>query len=369
MSGSRNGLRLLVAAGGTGGHLYPALAVARELQRRDSESEVIFAGTRRGLERKVVPHAGYPLEILRVEPLRGGSLLRKLKGLLQIGPAMIESSRLLKRVRPHVVMGVGGYVSGPLLAVAAVSGVPTLILEPNAEPGLTNRWLSSLVDAAALAWEETGRFFRGKGFVSGNPVREEITLVDSRPPGETMHVLLFGGSQGSLALNRAMVEALPHLRSHRDRLRITHQTGEAGLEWVRTAYQEEGWTARVEAYLDAMAKEYGDCDLVVSRAGATTCAELAAAGRGAVLVPLPLAGGHQRANAEAMERAGAARMVLQEELTGENLAHAMIDLLEDRASRQRMAEAAKTLARPGAAGVIVDRLVELARKNTREEAA
>ena len=256
-----------MAAGGTGGHLYPALAVARELKQRDAESEVIFAGTRRGLEGKVVPQAGYALEILNVDPLRGGSLFRKLKGLLQIGPAMFESLRLLRRVHPHVVMGVGGYVSGPLLAVAAVSGVPTLILEPNAEPGLTNRWLSPWVDAAALAWDETGRFFRGKGFVSGNPVREEITRVGSRPPGEVMHLLIFGGSQGSLALNRAMIEALPHIRSHRDLLRITHQTGEAGLAWVRTAYQEEGWTARVEAYLDAMAKEYGDCDLVVSRAG------------------------------------------------------------------------------------------------------
>ena len=369
MSSSRNGLRLLVAAGGTGGHLYPALAVARELKQRDAESEVIFAGTRRGLEGKVVPQAGYALEILNVDPLRGGSLFRKLKGLLQIGPAMFESLRLLRRVHPHVVMGVGGYVSGPLLAVAAVSGVPTLILEPNAEPGLTNRWLSPWVDAAALAWDETGRFFRGKGFVSGNPVREEITRVGSRPPGEVMHLLIFGGSQGSLALNRAMIEALPHIRSHRDLLRITHQTGEAGLAWVRTAYQEEGWTARVEAYLDAMAKEYGDCDLVVSRAGATTCAELAAAGRGAILVPLPLAGDHQRANAEAMARAGAARMVLQEGLTGESLAHAILDLLEDRAGRQRMAEAAKKLARPEAAGVIVDRLVELAHEGTREEAA
>ena len=358
-----------MAAGGTGGHLYPALAVARELKQRDAESEVIFAGTRRGLEGKVVPQAGYPLEILRVDPLRGGSLFRQLKGLLQIGPAMLESSRLLRRIRPHVVMGVGGYVSGPLLAVAAVSGVPTLILEPNAEPGLTNRWLSPWVDAAALAWEETGRVFRGKGFVSGNPVREEITRVESRPPCETMHVLVFGGSQGSLALSRAMVEALPHLRSHRDRLRITHQTGEAGLEWVRTAYQEEGWPARVEAYFDTMANEYGDCDLVVSRAGATTCAELAVAGRGAVLVPLPLAGDHQRANAEAMVRAGAARMVLQEVLTGENLACTLIDLLEDQTGRQRMAEAAKTLARPGAAGVIVDRLVELVDKNSRKEAA
>jgi UDP-N-acetylglucosamine--N-acetylmuramyl-(pentapeptide) pyrophosphoryl-undecaprenol N-acetylglucosamine transferase len=366
LSERRNGLRLLVAAGGTGGHLYPALAVARVLKQRESESQVIFVGTRRGLERKIVPRAGFALEILKVEPLRGGSLLRKVKGFLRIGPAMIESSRLLKRVRPDVVMGVGGYASGPLLAVAAVSGVPTLILEPNAEPGLTNRWLSSLVDSAALAWEETGRYFGKKGFVSGNPVREEIARVGSRPANDEIQLLVFGGSQGSHALNRAMVDALAHLQPYRDRVQITHQTGEAELESVRVAYEKEDFPARVEAYLEAMGEEYEECDLVVSRAGATTCAELAAAGRGALLVPLPLAGGHQRANAEAMERAGAAKMIPQEELTGGRLAQVVIDLLQDPAGRQRMAEAAKAMARPGAAGAIVDRLLEL---GAREEAA
>ena len=369
MAEGANGLRLLVAAGGTGGHLYPALAVVRELKSRAPEAEVTFVGTRRGLEGKIVPGAGFPLEIVRVEPLRGGSFLRKVKGVLQLVPSMLESSRLLKRCRPNVVMGVGGYVAGPLLAVAAFSRVPTLILEPNSVPGLTNRWLSSLVDAAALGWEETVRYFRRNGFVTGNPVREEITRVAPRSATDTIQLLVFGGSQGSHVLNRAMVDALSRLDSYRDRLRITHQTGESELESVRAGYQKEGFPARIEPYLDDMAKEYEACDLVVSRAGATTCAELAAAGRGAVLVPLPLAGGHQRHNAEAMARAGAARMIPQQDLSGERLARAVIDLLEDPGRRTEMAQAARTLARPEAARAIVDRLLQLGQTKLSEEMA
>jgi len=364
-----NGLRVLVAAGGTGGHLYPAVAVAREIKNRHPEAEVIFVGTRRGLEKRLVPDAGFPLELVRVEPLRGGSFLRKVKGVLQLFPAMIESSRLLKRTRPHVVMGVGGYVAGPLLAVAALSRIPTLILEPNAVPGLTNRWLSALVDAAALGWEETIRYFRKNGFVTGNPVREEVARVTPRPETDTMQLLVFGGSQGSHVLNRAVVDALPRLTSYRDRLQITHQTGKSELDWVRVAYKKEGFAARIEPYLEDMASEYQSCDLVVSRAGATTCAELAAAGRGAVLVPLPLAGGHQRHNAEAMERAGAAQVIAQTELSGERLAQTVIDLLGDPERRKGMAQAARAIARPEAARAIVDRLDQLVQSPLGEEAA
>jgi len=364
-----NGLRLLVAAGGSGGHLYPALAVVRELKGREPEAEVIFVGTRRGLEQSLVPEAGFSLELVQVEPLRGGSLFRKAKGVWQLFPAMFESSRLLKRTHPHVVMGVGGYVAGPLLAVAAATGVPTLILEPNAVPGLTNRWLAPWVDAAALGWDETVRYFRRNGFVTGNPVREEITRVAPRPATDTMQILVVGGSQGSHVLNRAIVDALPHLATHRNRLGITHQTGQAELEWVRVGYQKNGFPARIEPYFRDMAKEYGACDLVVSRAGATTCAELAAAGRAAVLVPLPLAGGHQRQNAEATARAGAAWMIPQQELSGEHLAQTLIDLLEDPERRKEMAEAARTLARPQAARAIVDRLLQLGRAERSEKIA
>jgi UDP-N-acetylglucosamine--N-acetylmuramyl-(pentapeptide) pyrophosphoryl-undecaprenol N-acetylglucosamine transferase len=238
--------------------------------------------------------------------------------------------------------------------------VPTLILEPNATPGLANRWLSPFVDAAALAWEETKTFFGPKSFVSGNPVREVITRVPPRPVGADLSLLVFGGSQGSRILNRAVVAALPQLTAVKDRLKVTHQTGEADLESVRSAYRQSGFRARVEPYLDAMEKEYADCDLVICRAGATTCAELAAAGRASLLVPLALAGGHQRDNAEMMVREGAARMLEEETLTGESLARTILELLDAPERRQSMAECARRLARPDAAKIIVERILQLA---------
>jgi UDP-N-acetylglucosamine--N-acetylmuramyl-(pentapeptide) pyrophosphoryl-undecaprenol N-acetylglucosamine transferase len=257
-------------------------------------------------------------------------------------------------------MGVGGYVSGPLLAVAGISGVPTLVLEPNATPGLANRWLIPFVDAAALAWEETKKFFGPKSFVSGNPVREAITRVPPRPAGADLQLLVFGGSQGSRVLNQAMVAALPHLEPMKDHLEVTHQTGEAELESVRAAYQQGGFSARVEPYLEEMEREYTGCDLVVSRAGATTCAELAAAGRPSILVPLPLAGGHQRDNAEMMVRAGAARLLAEEALSGESLARTILELQDEPERRQSMAKSARALARPEAARIIAERLLGLA---------
>jgi UDP-N-acetylglucosamine--N-acetylmuramyl-(pentapeptide) pyrophosphoryl-undecaprenol N-acetylglucosamine transferase len=351
---------MLVAAGGTGGHLYPALAVARTLKEREPEAEVIFSGTRRGLEGRIVPAAGFPLELVRVEPLRGGTVFRKLRGVLSLPAALLDAYRLLKRTRPRVVMGVGGYVSGPLLAVAGLWGVPTLILEPNATPGLANRWLAPFVDAAALSWEETRRYFGSKGFVSGNPVREEIARVPQRRPDRNLRILVFGGSQGSRVLNQGMVAGLPHLVAVRERLQITHQTGDRELESVRAAYHRAGFPARIEPYLEAMDREYAECDLVISRAGATTCAEITAVGRPSILIPLPLAGGHQQDNAEMMVREGAAKMLLQRELTGERLAQTILELLEEPDTRRAMADRARSLARPEATRIIVDRILELA---------
>lgn len=353
-------LRVLVAAGGTGGHLYPALAVVRELESERSDTEAIFVGTRRGLERRLVAEAGYSLELLRVEPLRGGSPLRKLKSLIALFLGVLDARRMLRRLRPHVVLGIGGYVSGPLLAMAALGGFPTLILEPNAVPGLANRWLARWVDDVALAWEETRSHFRGKGFVAGNPVRREIAAVPPELPDTGLRLLVFGGSQGAHALNVAMAEALPHLHGVRARLSVVHQTGMADLESTRAAYRRAGMPAKVETYLDEMAREYAASNLVLCRAGATSCAELAASGRPALLVPLPLAGGHQRHNAEMMERAGAARVIPQGELEGEMLARILVRLIEAPGDLRQMGERARALARPHAAGVIARRLLALA---------
>jgi UDP-N-acetylglucosamine--N-acetylmuramyl-(pentapeptide) pyrophosphoryl-undecaprenol N-acetylglucosamine transferase len=257
-------------------------------------------------------------------------------------------------------MGVGGYVSGPIMAVAGTLRVPTLLLEPNATPGLANRWLAPFIDAAALAWEDTRRFFKKKGFVSGNPVRDDIARVGVRAVDNKLRVLVFGGSQGSHVLNQAMLAALPHLERYRERLEILHQTGEGELESVRAGYRQTGIAARVEPYLAKMSEAYAESDLVVSRAGATTCAELAAAGRPSVLVPLPIAGGHQKDNAEMMERAGAALTLDEEALTGEHLAQVLTDLMKAPDERKRMAERARALARPEASRIISERLLELA---------
>lgn len=358
------GPRLLVAAGGTGGHVYPGLAVAEELRRRRPDAGITFAGTRRGQEEHLASRAGFPVEMIRVEPLRGGSTARRLAAAALLPRALLDAHRLLARVRPDVVMGIGGYLSGPLLVAAWWRNVPTLLLEPNVIPGLANRWLAPFVDAAAVAWRDTADFYGSRAFVSGNPVRPEIVRVPPRDPGPEMSVLLFGGSQGSRALNRAMIDALPRLETAGDRLRVVHQTGEADLEEVREAYRDRPREARLEAavepYLHDMAGAYAACDLVVGRAGAATCAELTVVGRPGILVPLPAAGGHQAHNAATLARAGAAVSLPQEELDGERLAAEILALLDDPCRRARMIAAARRLARPDAASTIATRLLDLA---------
>lgn len=357
------GVRLLLAAGGTGGHLYPALAVAEAFRSLVEGAEVIFVGTERGLETRIVPREGFALELVRAAPLRGGSLARKLSGVYGVLVGLVDSKRLLRRVAPDVVMGVGGYVSGAVMLVAALKRIPTLILEPNAEPGLANRWLGPFVDVAACAWEGTTKRFGDKGVVTGNPVRRQIANVPplGRQTAEKMRVLVFGGSQGSTVLNLAVTGALAHLSDVASKLEWTHQTGPRDLETVREAYVRYGVRARVEPYIEEMHRAYADADLVLSRAGATTCAELACAGRPSLLVPLALAGGHQEQNAEMMARKGAARFLRESDLAPERLASELRDLLEAPLERERMAERARSLARPDAAEAVARRLLSLSR--------
>ncbi len=372
--------RLLIAAGGTGGHIYPGLAVAREFATRHADAEISFVGTERGLEGRIIGDAGFEVHMLRAEPLRGGSLLRKAKAMFALFPALSDARRLLEKVQPHAVVGVGGYISGPLLLQAARQGIPTLILEPNYDPGLANKWLARFVDRAAVAWEDTAQHFRGKAFVSGNPIRPEIAAVpdvepaapipgpagDDPSPGEatagrstraTINVLLFGGSQGSRALNDAMIAALPQLPN--GAVEITHQTGPNDLDRVRTAYAQSNIPARIEPYLPSMGEEYARCHIVVCRAGATTCAELAAAGRGAILVPLELAGGHQRHNAEALQREGAAIIIEEANLDGPTLAATLTELAKNPDRYVQMGAQARQNAKPNAAAKIVDELEKL----------
>jgi UDP-N-acetylglucosamine--N-acetylmuramyl-(pentapeptide) pyrophosphoryl-undecaprenol N-acetylglucosamine transferase len=277
--------------------------------------------------------------------------------------------RLLKRLAPRVVMGVGAYVSGTLVLAAALKRIPTLILEPNAEPGFANRWLAPFVDEAACAWAETTRYFGKKGYLTGNPVRREIAAVEPLGPqsADRMRILVFGGSQGSAALNRTVTGALPFLASKLDRLEWIHQTGPREQASVSEAYSTHSVPgARVVPYIDAMNEAYEASDLIIARAGATTCAELACAGRAALLVPLPIAGGHQEKNAEMMASAGAARFLRERDLSPESLAREIASLLDAPEERVRMAARARALARPDAADRVARRLLRLARM---EEAA
>jgi UDP-N-acetylglucosamine--N-acetylmuramyl-(pentapeptide) pyrophosphoryl-undecaprenol N-acetylglucosamine transferase len=354
-------LRIVIAGGGTGGHLFPGIAVARELKRRRPETVVTFAGTARGLESKVVPREGFELDILRSAGLKGMSLGSLVRGVSLLPMSAVDAWNILSQRRPQLVIGVGGYSSGPVVMLATLRRIPTLLLEQNAVPGFTNRVLAPFVSAAAVTFESTSAYFGRRAIVTGNPVRPEF--FDPAPAERSdgpPRILIFGGSQGAHAINVAMVEAAPRLAAHAGRLAITHQTGERDLERVRTGYQRAGLEARVEPFLFAMDREMKSADLVICRSGATTLAELTASGRPSLLVPLPTAADdHQRKNAQMLVTAGAADVLDQKEMTGAVLAEHIIALAGDAARRQSMSDAARRLARPNAARAIVDKAVDL----------
>jgi len=358
-------LRVVIAGGGTGGHLYPGIAVARELLTRRADAQISFAGTSKGIEARVVPREGFPLDVIRSGGLKGKSIADRARGASLLPASLIDAWRLVSARRPDLVIGVGGYSSGPVVLTAALRRIPTMLLEQNAVPGLTNRLLARVVNAAAVTFDTTTTFFGSKAFVSGNPVRPEFLGGPQRESAlddqaTVARVLVFGGSQGAHAINVAMVEAAAELAASSAHLRVTHQTGERDVEMVRAAYRTAGLQADVEAFLYDMGRQLGSADVIVCRAGATTLAEITAAGRAAILIPLPTAtDDHQRKNAEALAAASAAEVLFQRDLTGAALAERILALASDRARRERMAQAARALARPDAARVIVDRALQL----------
>ena len=352
---------MLIAGGGTGGHLYPGIAVARELIAR-AGARVTFVGTAAGLESRVLPREGFDLDVIRSAGLKGKSPTALARGVGLLPLSAVDAWRVLSRRRPDVAVGVGGYSSGPVVLLAALRGVPTLLMEQNATPGLANRMLAPVVAAAAVTYGESVRYFGPKAFVSGNPVRRDFF---AREPSrrsvasDVTRLLVFGGSQGAHAINVAMVEAARALGAVRPRIVITHQTGERDLELVREGYRRAGVEARVEAFLFAMDHEMVSADIAVCRSGATTLAELTAAGLPAILVPLPSAtDDHQHRNAVVLARKGAAEIVDQRNLGA--LASRVEALGGDPERRRRMAEAGLGLARPDAAAVIAARVLELA---------
>ena len=364
------GLRVVIAGGGTGGHLYPGIAIARELEARRPGSTITFAGTARGIETAVVPREGFQLDLLRIAGLKGHSPLAAIRGLALLPLSFADAWRIVSRRRPEVVIGVGGYASGPVVLLAALRRIPTLVAEQNAVPGMTNRLLGRVVSAAAVTFESTVSFFGRRGFVAGNPVRPEFftrRLEEGRhedAAARRAKVLIFGGSQGAHAINVAMVEAAPRLAAAGG-VDITHQTGERDVDMVRNGYRAAGLAARVEPFLYAMDREMKSADIVVSRAGATTIAELAAVGRAAILVPLPTAADdHQKKNADVFVGAGAAEMIEQKDLNGAAIADRLLSLAGDAKRREDMSAAARQLARPDAAARIVDRVLELTARSS-----
>ncbi len=348
---------ILIAAGGTGGHLFPGIAVADELVKRDPATCIVFAGTKRGLESRLVPKAGYRLELLPILPLNAVGALRTLEGMVVLPWGLVRSGLLVRRLRPRAVLGIGGYAGGPVTLLAAVLGVRAVLLEPNARPGLTNRVLRPFVRAAACAYDEACAAFGRKGVVTGNPVRGGFGAVRPKAHQYPLTLLAFGGSQGSRILNEALVAALPRLPPP-DRLRIVHQTGPAMRKQVAHAYRTAGREAEVVAFLDDMERRFGEADLVLARSGATTCAELTAAGKAAILVPFARAADdHQRTNARALAAGGAARILEESALTGAALADAVSALVDAPTRLAEMETAARRIGRPDAAARVADLLL------------
>jgi UDP-N-acetylglucosamine--N-acetylmuramyl-(pentapeptide) pyrophosphoryl-undecaprenol N-acetylglucosamine transferase len=356
----------MIAGGGTGGHIYPAIAIAQEYVSRDPQRRATFVGTEYGLEKTIVPKAGFPLDFISVGGLKGKGPVDLAMNLLRLPLGFVQAWKLIGKHRPSVVLGVGGYSSGPVLLAAKLRGVPTMIHEANAFPGLANRVLARFVTAVAVAFREAlPRMSRADGRVTGNPIRREFFDVQPAPRDLTRkRLLIFGGSQGSRILNDAMTGALLFLARLKDRLEIVHQTGPKELSRVQELYRASAFVdARVVPYLDPMVTEIAGADLVVARAGAMTIGELAAVGRASILVPFAAAtNNHQELNARVVEAAGGAVVITEAELSPERLAAAIGNVINDADRAAQMGAAARSLAAPDATKSIADFIEEIERK-------
>jgi len=356
-------VKVLIAGGGTGGHLFPGIALAEEVVTRHHKNEVVFVGTEKGLEARVVPQAGFPLEFIRAQGLKGKGLAQLLKGLLVLPLAFIESFRILQRHKPDVVVGVGGYASGPVVLAAWLMRIPTAVQEQNALPGLTNKLLGRIARKVFIAFDEARPFFpEDKVQLSGNPIRRKLmdNYLRSSVAHDRFTVLVFGGSLGAKGINQRMLAALDHLEDLKEQLHFVHQTGKADVEAVREGYRQKGFSADVVEFIEDMSLAYARAELVVCRAGATTLAELTVCKKASILIPFPYAtDNHQEVNARALVQAGAALMFREAELTGEGLAGAIRSLKEDPARRRQMEKKAGLLGRPEAAKELADVCVDL----------
>jgi UDP-N-acetylglucosamine--N-acetylmuramyl-(pentapeptide) pyrophosphoryl-undecaprenol N-acetylglucosamine transferase len=372
-------MKLIIAGGGTGGHLFPGIAVAEEFLARDPANQVLFVGTARGIESRAVPAAGYPLELISAAGIRGKGTFSQMKGTAMMLYGYAQSRKILKAFRPDMVLGVGGYASLPMVLAARGMQVPRFIHEQNAIPGKTNRLLARFANQVFITLEESATYFpKDSTLLTGNPLRRQILNMvgsentpkaaskvdDALPPIQgdghrSFHLFIFGGSQGAHAINSAMTEALQFLQSSGTKLSITHQTGEKDHAEVAAAYRAAGVEATVTPFISNMAAEYANSDLIICRAGATTIAEATACGKPCLFIPFPHAvDDHQRKNAEALLKKAACFMMLEWELSGKTLAETIRKLVAEPELVRRTGELAFSLARLDAARIIVDEMTK-----------
>jgi len=355
----RRPLKLLITGGGTGGHLFPAVAAAQALRVRQPESEVLFVGTHRKIDATTLADYGFASCAIRSYGLKGKNVAELAKALAMLPVSIIQAALAIRRFRPDVALGVGGYVTGPVMAAARFMGVPSVIHEQNSVPGLANRKLGPLVDRVCVSLPDSARFFpSGKTILTGNPVRLDILELAKRirEPGEQLTLLVLGGSQGAHNVNRLVTEALcEHGKGLASRLSVVHQTGRTDKDWVRERYRQTGIQARVAPFFRDMAEVYGVADLLVSRAGATTLSELAVLGKPAILVPYPYAADdHQLKNAAYYAAGGGVLPFAEKELSGEMLAEKLVELTNDPSRLAEMGAAMRRMAIVDAAEKIID---------------
>lgn len=352
-------MKVLIADGGTGGHIFPAIAVADELKKRGDVEAILFTGTELGLENDLVPRHGYELKLIRVGGLIGKSVFVKLKTLMQLPFAYLECRRIMKEFAPSVVIGFGAYASGPALVAAARGNIPILMVEPNAIPGFTNRMALRFADKVAVPFEDTRRVFAGKAVVTGIPIRN---LTPKPYSHEKLTVGILGGSQGARAINKVVTEALPQLAALSSQIHLIHQTGKHDFEEIRAEYDRIAPFYEVTAFVHNVEDFYNRCDLLICRSGAITLAEITALGKPAVLVPLPTSThGHQEENGRRLAQAGAAEMILQKDFTRTELLSLLKRTLDSPETLRAMAAASLKMGKPDAARVVADLALEIAK--------
>lgn len=359
-------MRIVIAGGGTGGHLFPGIAIAEEFLRRYDKAQIIFIGTKKGIESKLLGQLGYELRTIEIEGVKGRGLKAMVRSAYQVPQSMWQSRRVLKQFNPHIVIGVGGYASGPAVLTAHFMSIPTAIAEQNALPGITNRILGKFVKVIFVTYEQTQTWFpKGKVIISGNPVRAAFVAGRCVEKGKKdfWQLLVFGGSQGAVTINETMINMLSQLQKMKNKIRVTHQTGSKQLDKVRQAYEKFGIKAKVMPFIVDMAGAYAAADLIVCRAGATSLAEITASGKAAILIPYPWAANdHQTKNAQAMADAGAAVVINESELSSGKLFGVLEKLLSDEKKLKKLEENSARLGNINAAANIVDACIKLMAK-------